>query len=366
MQGHDLKMKGQVTGLSLSRVTGRGSLFWVRHSLVGGVCKNWDITGYLLGGIRAKEEMNSYYTKHDRAIPRGGRLMLAGLLMATTVVGLSTTAGAGAATRYPVGRVDGAEPSGMGPPGAHALAGYHQTYVTDFLGSTIPDDWDTYQGQPGGDPGGLFAQSHDIIGGGLLDIKTYQDLQYGNEWVTGGICLCGLAPETYGAYFERSRLTGPGPTGVALLWPDANVWPPEIDFNETGGGVRGSTATVHWITATNPNAQTQTKVAINMTKWHTWGVIWTRTKIIYTVDGRVWGSMNKSGDVPTIPMHLSLQSQTWCESGWACPTKPESMEIDWVSVYAPGAAAVTTSTTTTTTTTTTTAPNNVTTTTAAG
>jgi beta-glucanase (GH16 family) len=168
------------------------------------------------------------------------------------------------------------------------------------------------------------------VGGGMLNILTSQDPAFNNEWVTGGVCLCGIAGQTYGAYFVRSRMTGAGPTGVELLWPDANVWPPEIDFNETYGATSGTSATVHY---TSANSQIQRTVAVNMTQWHTWGVIWTPTSITYTVDGAVWGTVTTSASIPNIPMHISLQSQTWCGSGWACPTTPQSMQVDWVAQY---------------------------------
>ena len=70
-----------------------------------------------------------------------------------------------------------------------------------------------------------------------------------------------------------------------------------------------------------------------MTQWHTWGVIWTPNSITYTVDGTVWGTETTSASIPNMPMHISLQSQTWCSSGWACPTTPQSMQVDWVAQY---------------------------------
>jgi len=183
-----------------------------------------------------------------------------------------------------------------------------------------------------GDPGAMFAPTHLTVSGGLLNINTFQDPAYGGGWVTGGTCPCGIPGQTYGAYFVRSRMTGPGPTNVALLWPDANVWPPEIDFNETYGSTTATSATVHWGAG---NSQYPVRLsAIDMTRWHTWGVIWTPTSITYTVDGQVWATVsNSSAQIPNIPMHLSLQSQTWCASGWACPTAPASMQVNWIAEY---------------------------------
>ena len=222
------------------------------------------------------------------------------------------------------------EPSGYAPPSATALANYSQTNVTDFSGSSLPSGWNVFTGQPGGDPGAQWGAAHVVVSGGLLSLNTYQDPSYNNEWVTGGVCQCGQS-QTYGAYFVRSRVTGAGPTNVELLWPSANVWPPEIDFNETGGQTQGTSATVHWGAG---NSQDQrTTDGVDMTQWHTWGVIWTATTITYTLDGAVWGTISNSSEIPTIPMTIDLTQQTWCSSGWACPTTPQSMQINWVAEY---------------------------------
>ena len=234
-------------------------------------------------------------------------------------------------TAYPTGTPDGTEPSGMAPPSASALSGYSQGYVTDFSGTTLPDGWYTYTGTPGGDAGAQWGSAHVTVSGGLLSLSTYQDPAYNNEWVAGGLCQCGHT-QTYGAYFVRSRVTGPGPTGVELLWPTVG-WPPEIDFNETGGGTGSTTATDIWGPASG-KSQNQIRLNVDMTQWHTWGVIWTPTSITYTVDGRVWGTMvTGTVSVPNVPMTLDLQQQTWCSSGWACPTSQQSMQVDWVAEY---------------------------------
>jgi outer membrane protein OmpA-like peptidoglycan-associated protein len=143
---------------------------------------------------------------------------------------------------------------------------------------------------------------------------------------------------TYGAFFVRSRVTGSGPTIVELLWP-LTGWPPEIDFTETGGTTDATTATVIW---SENGGQNQVHLNVDMTQWHTWGVIWTPTSLLYTVDGRVWGQFNIAADIPHQPMTLHLQQQTWCTFNYACPTTPESAQIDWITEYSPVANDTTT------------------------
>jgi beta-glucanase (GH16 family) len=221
----------------------------------------------------------------------------------------------------------------MAPPGANDFPGYSENYVQDFTGSSIPDGWFAYSGVPGGDAGAQWGLSHVTVGSGILSLNTWQDPAYNNEWVAGGLCQCG-ASQTYGAYFVRSRVTGAGPTNVELLWPTSG-WPPEIDFNETDGSTSLSSATTIWaINASNGNrSQLQSNVNIDMTQWHTWGVIWTPTSLKYTVDGRVWGTVTNPAGIPSAAMTLDLQQQTWCSSNYACPTAPVSMQVDWVAEY---------------------------------
>jgi outer membrane protein OmpA-like peptidoglycan-associated protein len=229
---------------------------------------------------------------------------------------------------FPTGSADSSEPSGMAPPVANSLPGYSLTYENDFNGTRLPDGWDAYTGTPGNDPGTQMASTHAVVANGLLQLNAYQDPAYGNEWVTGGVCQCGLA-QAYGAYFVRSRVTGPGPTQVELLWPKVG-WPPEIDFNESYGGDTSSNATVHYTAA---NEEDQRSLNVDLTQWHTWGVIWTPQSITYTVDGNVWGTVAVASEIPDQPMTLDLQQQTFCASGWACPSAPESMLVDWVAEY---------------------------------
>ncbi len=234
---------------------------------------------------------------------------------------------------YPTGIEDGHDPSGMAAPRADALHGYTQTYVTDFQGRALPAGWEAFSGVASGIPDGQFGNAHSVVSGGLLRLETWRDPSYHGAWVTGGVCQCKVA-HTYAAYFVRSRLTGPGPNEVQLLWPVADVWPPEIDFNESGGAATGSVATLHFGAADNVD---QRKLSINMDQWHTWGIVWSAGSITYTVDGHAWGSVTFPWEIPDQPMTLHLQQEASCSIGfqYACPRSPASMEVDWVAEYAP-------------------------------
>ncbi len=165
--------------------------------------------------------------------------------------------------------------------------------------------------------------------GGALELLTYQDPNYHDGWVTGGLCQCKVA-RRYGAYFIRSRVTGEGPNEVELLWPATNQWPPEIDFNETGGSIVSSSSSLHY---GKVNTVVRSHVTIDMTKWHTWGVIWSPTAVTYTVDGRIWGKFTDARAIPSIPMTLDFEQRTICSENRQCPTSPVDMYVDWVAEY---------------------------------
>lgn len=238
-----------------------------------------------------------------------------------------------ASPTIPYGSPDTSEPSGLAPPGSSQLPGYHLTYVDDFSSSGGLSGWTPFQGATMGDPGGLFTPSHVSVSGGLLRLNAWQDPANGGEWATGGVCQCSVN-QTYGAYFVRSRLTGPGATQVEMLMPE-DGWPPEIDFNETRQSDLSTTATLHY---TSANLQIYRRMSIDMTQWHTWGVIWSPASVTYTVDGRIWATVPQLDAIPNVPMHLDITQQTWCSSNFACPTEPDSTLVNWVAEYQPNAS----------------------------
>jgi hypothetical protein len=234
-------------------------------------------------------------------------------------------------TPYPQGRWDNKEPSHRAPTGPNALPGYSRVFVTDFRTWLKSSQWFLFRGVPGGDPAGLFEPSHVTIGSGVLKISTYQDPNYGNAWVSGGVGLYSVHP-TYGAFFVRSRETAIGPDDVELLWPKDGQWPPEIDFDEMGPNPDSTTWTVHFDT---PSDQVEGSKQINVLKWHTWGVVWTPTEITFIVDGYAYGTVTEPWEIPNLSMELDMQMESWCGISPDCPTVPSSMLIDWVTIYEP-------------------------------
>jgi beta-glucanase (GH16 family) len=72
---------------------------------------------------------------------------------------------------------------------------------------------------------------------------------------------------------------------------------------------------------------------IDMTQWHTWGVIWAPSSITYTLDGRQWAVVTVPSEIPTVRMDLNFELRTMCALGRQCPTSPQSLLVDWATEY---------------------------------
>lgn len=221
------------------------------------------------------------------------------------------------------------------------LQGWHQVFADDFSGTTLNTSlWRVYSGQPGGDPGGWFDPNHVSVSNGLLTISGYQDAADGGKWATGGISSSPGLIQTYGKYLVRLRFEkGVGISHMILLWPADNGWPPEVDFSEDNAGNRQTDySTLHWGA---DNSQLQNVLAIDLTKWHTFGVEWKPGSLVYTVDGHVWATSSGS-QVPSVPMVMDIQTQAWAcgTSTWeqctnATTPSHVNLYVDWAVAYAP-------------------------------
>ncbi len=213
----------------------------------------------------------------------------------------------------------------------HARAKWKRVFVENFDRGLDESKWGRYEGQPGGDPGGWWEPSHVTVKNGVMNLETYRDERYGGRWVSGGVSSSHALRQKYGKYLVRFRMDrGKGVAGIILLWPSADVWPPEIDFAESGGtsGSRDRmSATLHY---GKENHQIQRSVSADFTRWHTMGVEWTPGRLVYTLDGRAWASV-RSRHVPKIRMELDIQAQagTCGDEHAPCPdaTTPANVNL---------------------------------------
>jgi beta-glucanase (GH16 family) len=273
-----------------------------------------------------------------RARRAGG--VAAGLLIVIVVLALIVASRFGGTTT--------AGPPG-GPIPTTSPRGWTEVFGDDFTEPSMRADalWGTYFGRPGGDPAGWWDPSHDVITDSELQIqgeKDDRDVRYGERpgtWVTGGIMS--RFTQTYGKYLVRVRMDpGQGIGGVLLLWPADNRWPPEIDFGESNGADPRHTsyATLHYGAEDRTITRSTT---VDLTRWHTVGLEWTKDRLVFTLDGRDWATI--TGDsVPDVPMRLDIQTgENACGGSFeVCPGEHTpahvDMDIGWVVVYAPSRA----------------------------
>lgn len=245
-----------------------------------------------------------------------------------------------------------AQASGSGDPTASAtvpggsgeampegdIPGWHQTFADDFTASGVSANWYNYNGQPGGDPGGYFVSSHVFTQDGNLVISGYkQQTPNGNIYATGGINNSKVFSQTYGLYKVRFRMDkGYGIAYTLMLWPSDDKWPPEIDILEDNGKDRTMTsATLHYGSS---DVHVHREVTGDFTVWHTAELEWSKGKLVYRIDGKVWTTMTTS-NVPSTPMSIAIQTQAWrCGGSWeGCPNgstpKVVNLYVDWVVAY---------------------------------
>ena len=179
------------------------------------------------------------------------------------------------------------------------------------------------------------------VGNCLLTLKGYKDpAAKSGVFVTGGVGMTDAHAQTYGKYLVRMRVDrGDGISAIALLWPQPDVWPPEVDFYEDGGDRSSMSATLHCGSDGNDNCQVEKNLTgYDFSQWHTLGVEWTAGKLVYTIDSTIWATVTNSR-IPSIPMVLDLQSQSLeCSQYNTCfdsSTPAEvNMQVDWVVAYA--------------------------------
>ncbi len=233
-------------------------------------------------------------------------------------------------------------PSGQTIP-ATPPPGMHQVFADNFIGTSLDSQWFAYVGQPGGDPGDYFDKSQVSVSGGLLHLYATKNPASPNGWLSGGVSnRWSTGALTYGGYFLRMKATAAeGIADVAMIWPVQNIEPGEIDFAEDGGGSKMlNTGTLHYTDADGQPDAIQSTVAVNMTQWHTYGVIVEPGIITYYLDGIPW-AVQLSSHVPTLAGSFAIQTQAWsCGTNptyETCPdtsTPPSSqLEVDWAVAY---------------------------------
>ncbi len=231
----------------------------------------------------------------------------------------------------------GPPPSGVAMPTGD-VAGWRQTFAEDF-NSDFTARWNTYEGEPGGDPGGWWMPSHVSQRGGKLTIDAYEETTpNGRIYASGGVSNAKTFSQSHGRFEIRYRMQkGYGISYAILLWPTSNVWPPEIDIAEDNGRQRDKLwAYLHY--GSDNRQMSRTTRGPDFSTWHTARLDWKPGELVYRLDGKVWATMT-TANVPDNPMSIAIQTQAWeCGKSYnACPnsTTPTrvAMDVDWVVAY---------------------------------
>jgi beta-glucanase (GH16 family) len=223
------------------------------------------------------------------------------------------------------------------------LRGWRQVFSADFNGSSLSGEkW--YE--PYDSPSHHWDPSHVTLANGLLNIDAYKDAHHDGHWWSSGVNGGKGLKQAYGKYLVRFRMdAGKGISNALMLWP-TGCWPPEIDFAESRGASSSArTAHAGFLHYQGPGGCNDDRridagqVHADFTKWHTIGVAWTPGKLIYTLDGAPWSTI-QSPHVPATPAELVLQTES-CNP--ICPDASTPahvrMQVDWVVAYAPDPAA---------------------------
>lgn len=233
----------------------------------------------------------------------------------------------------------GPPPSGQPMP-LGDISGWHQVLTDDFPGTKLDSKkWQTYAGPAGGVPNTLWEPSHAVVQNGMLELKNTRVPNNNDKWVSAGVSSAIALHQIYGKYLVRFRIDkGDGITGILLLWPSDNKWPPEIDFAENGGGDRSHmNATLHYSADDQKILRT---TQADFSQWHTMGVEWSPGRLQYTLDDTIWASVD-SDHVPKVPMALDMQTQAGICGNVTnpCPNASTpaqvSLYVDWAVAYAP-------------------------------
>jgi len=209
-------------------------------------------------------------------------------------------------------------------PGGLAAPDNWRTVYSDQFDSSLDDNWWRYSGPSTASKAAFDPQNVSIRDGCLILTSRKSP---NADWAGAGVGS--RTSLTYGRWIVRARIDrGAGTTLVALLWPENNSAPPEIDFAEDNGGDRSM---ISWsLHSSGEQDQLHREIPIDIQDFHTYSVEWTPGLLQFRVDGQLWGTV-KGNRVPDQPMWLALQTEPWVTgTTWERPidgTTPDAVNM---------------------------------------
>ena len=183
--------------------------------------------------------------------------------------------------------------------------GWTQDFVDDFNGPLDTARWSRYESSTN-QIGMLskYNRANVYTENGTMVLRTYT--AGGDAWRAAGVSGNPGFAAAQGKWVIRARFDrAPGIGYAFLLYPRGGGWPPEVDIAEGTAGGPQIMSTLHWSTANLTDSRF--KAGVDMTQWHTYGVILSDGKVQFTVDGAVWTTIDNPNS-PRMPMWLGLQT----------------------------------------------------------
>lgn len=162
----------------------------------------------------------------------------------------------------------------------------------------------------------------------------------GQPYSGGQVDTDGKFLPVYG-YFE-ARLKPPSGTGFHSswwLWPDNNIWPPELDIVEFRGFQPNMAhITHHWFDSARPDNDGYDKTVVEgpdfTADFHVFGLEWGPDALVWYIDGVE--RFRSTGHIPQQPFRLQLDLALGGWAGWPpdeTTVYPAYFLVDYVRVY---------------------------------
>ncbi len=171
---------------------------------------------------------------------------------------------------------------------------------------------------------------------GLVIHVSQAKLGSGNHTWYGG-ALNFRFGQTYGEFSVTSSCSYGVTKCIALLWPDAKTWPPELDFEETFADdpLRDSNKWTDHYGPPGTNYMVAAHILGHYNELNTITVRWTPSAVTFFLNGKVTGRVTTSSRIPKIAMHLVLASneQVTSTGKVIVPTHATTFRITDVKIY---------------------------------
>ncbi|MEV5748817.1 glycoside hydrolase family 16 protein [Actinoallomurus sp. NPDC052308] len=197
--------------------------------------------------------------------------------------------------------------------------------VENFSGTAVnKKDWELYEDPGKNKPGGEKTKRRPkqaTVKNGVLTITGLA-----NGWSEGMAWHKGI--RKYGRWETRVRSTrGCGCYHpVLLLWGESR--PAEVDYMEVIKSPKRNNANffLHY----GNDGQLQSNVKVDLTKWHTFAVEVTSTRVNGYLDGKRWFHTTRSAAIPRGTLAPTIQLDWFPGDGAGSGA---TMQVDWIKMY---------------------------------